>query len=184
MNTINFIVWILPVIFMIHDFEEIIMAEVWGKRYRAKIDRIFPHRKPFGIGEIRTWETPSFSAAVAVEFVLFSVISFLSVIYQNYFLWFSAFMGLLVHMVIIHIVVCFFFRGYVPGMVTSILLLIPGVRFLLMAQENLHFDVGLITLSAIAGILMLVILLPALHKLIGLVDGWLTSYGEEKEIQS
>jgi hypothetical protein len=39
MNTMNFIVWMLPIIFMIHDFEEILMAEVWGKRYKEKINQ-------------------------------------------------------------------------------------------------------------------------------------------------
>jgi len=36
MNTMNFIVWLFPVIFMLHDFEEIIMVEVWGSHYNAE----------------------------------------------------------------------------------------------------------------------------------------------------
>lgn len=38
MNNINTIVWLLPIIFMIHDFEEIIFIKVWRKRYQHYLD--------------------------------------------------------------------------------------------------------------------------------------------------
>ena len=37
MNTINTIVWLFPVIFMLHDFEEIIFVEAWKRKYKRKI---------------------------------------------------------------------------------------------------------------------------------------------------
>lgn len=36
MNTINTIVWLFPVIFMLHDFEEIIFVEAWKRKYKKK----------------------------------------------------------------------------------------------------------------------------------------------------
>jgi hypothetical protein len=44
MNTMSFIVWMFPIIFMLHDFEEIIMVEAWGNRYRKAINTAWPQK--------------------------------------------------------------------------------------------------------------------------------------------
>jgi hypothetical protein len=49
----NFIVRMLPVIFILHDFEEIIMAEGWGKRYKERINRLWPNKQPFGLNYMK-----------------------------------------------------------------------------------------------------------------------------------
>ena len=176
MESMNFIVWMLPVIFMVHDFEEIIMAEVWDKRFHERIVKLFPKRRPFGLGEVHRWQTPTLSVAVAIEFVLFALISFLSVVFQNYLVWFSAFLGLLIHMVVIHILVCFWFRGYVPGVVTSAILLIPGIFYLMKAQAILNYDTLTLLLAGGTGIALLAVILPLLHRFMGTTDTWLDRY--------
>lgn len=176
MESMSFLVWLLPVIFMLHDFEEIIMAEVWDKRFHERIMEKFPKRRPFGLGVNYAWQTPTLSIAVAIEFVLFSMVSYLSAAYLNYFLWFSAFLGLLLHMVIIHILACFWFKGYVPGAVTSAVLLIPGTIFLMKAQSILQYDTGMLLLAGAVGIALLAAILPALHWFMGVTDCWLDAY--------
>ncbi len=37
MYNIKTIIWLLPILFMIHDFEEIIMAEAWSKRFKKEL---------------------------------------------------------------------------------------------------------------------------------------------------
>jgi hypothetical protein len=115
MNKMSFIVWMLPVIFMIHDFEEIIMVEEWGKRYRKEINIAWPKRQPFGLNYIQNCQTPIFSIGVEVEFLLFSLISLFSVFFQSYFLWYGAFLGVMLHMFFIHVLICLRFKNYVPG---------------------------------------------------------------------
>jgi hypothetical protein len=176
MESLNFLVWMLPVIFMIHDFEEIIMVEVWDKRFHDRIMKKFPKRRPFGLGVTYAWQTPTLSIAVAIEFVLFSLVSYLSVAYQNYFLWFSAYLGLLLHMVIIHILGCIWFKGYVPGAVTSAILLIPGIVYLLKTQSILKVNPPTFLLAGAIGLAMLAVLLPALHAFMGVADRWLDRY--------
>ena len=176
MDSMNFIVWLLPVIFMMHDFEEIIMVEVWDKRFHGRIMKKFPKRRPFGLGINYAWQSPTLSIAVAIEFVLFSTVSFFSVIFQNYLLWFSAFLGLLIHMVVIHILACFRFKGYVPGAVTSAILLIPGIVYLMKAQSILRYDTGTMLLAGAIGITLLAAILPALHRFKGVTDRWLDAY--------
>jgi hypothetical protein len=180
METLNFLVWILPVIFMIHDFEEIIMVEVWDKRFHGRVMAKFPKRRPFGLGVAYKWQTPTLSIAVAIEFVLFSLISFMSVACQNYLIWFSACLGLLLHMVFIHIMASFYFRGYVPGVVTSAILLVPGIVFLMKAQAVLMYDAPTLLLAGGIGVAMLAVLLPVLHKFMGVTDRWLDGYSLPK----
>jgi hypothetical protein len=176
MESMSFLVWLLPVIFMSHDFEEIIMAEVWDKRFHDRIMTKFPKRRPFGLGVNYAWQTPTLSIAVAIEFVLFSLLSYFSVACQNYLLWFSAYLGLLLHMVFIHILACFWFKGYVPGAVTSAILLVPSIFYLMKAQSILKFDVSTMLLAGVIGIALLAAILPALHAFMGVTDRWLDSY--------
>jgi hypothetical protein len=176
MEKMNFIAWMLPVIFMIHDFEEIIMAEVWDKRFHSRIVKVFPKRRPFGLGAVLRWQTPVLSIAVAIEFLLFSLISYLSVASQNYLIWFSAFLGLLLHMVFIHILISFPFKGYVPGVVTSAIMLIPGIYYLIKAQSILMYDTATLLLAGVIGIALLAAILPLLHKFMSVADAWLDRY--------
>ncbi len=178
MNTMSFIVWMLPVIFMLHDFEEIIMAEVWGKRYKKRINTVWPKRQPFGLNYIQHCHTPTFSIGVEVEFVLFTVISLLSVIFQNYFIWYGAFLGVVIHMIIIHVSICFQFKNYVPGVITSIIFLGPSIWFLYKAEEIVHYRGGTVALACLLGIALMMIIIPLLHKLMAFWSQWLYKYSQ------
>lgn len=178
MYTMNFIVWMFPVIFMIHDFEEIIMAEVWGCRYRKEISEVWPNRQPFGLNNMHFYKTPAFSIAVEVEFLLFSLISLFSVIFQSYFLWYSGFLGITLHLVFVHMLLCIRFRNYVPGVITSIIFILPNVWILYLAQTIIRYDMRTILLSCLLGIILIIILIPMLHKAMGLWSKWLQKYSK------
>lgn len=180
MNTMNFIVWMLPVIFMIHDFEEIIMSEVWGKRYSKEINTIWPKNKPFGLNYIKNCHTPTFAIGVEVEFLLFTVICLFSVIFDNYFVWYGAFLGVIIHMVLIHIVICFRFKNYVPGVVTSVIFLLPGIWFLYKACGILHYGMRTVLLASLLGIVLMAVLIPVLHKFMGIWSEWLYQYSNKQ----
>lgn len=178
MKNINFIVWLLPIIFIIHDFEEIIMAEVWGKRYRNEIKIVFPKRKPFGLNYIQYCHTPTFTVAVELEFLLFTLISLFSAIFQSYVLWFGAFLGVIIHMIIIHIPLCTRFKNYVPGIITSVVLILPSIWILYIAAKIMNYGVGTIMLACVMGIALMIAIIPALHKLMGSWSIWLHKYSE------
>jgi hypothetical protein len=166
----------LPIIFMIHDFEEILMAEVWGKRYKEKINQTWPKREPFGLNEIHYWHTPTLSIGVELEFLLFSLISWFSVVSQNYIVWFGAFAGLLIHMVFIHMFICVQFKNYVPGVITSVILLLPGMWFLYSAEKILHYEVGIILFACLLGAGLIIVMILSLHTLMGSLSKWLYQY--------
>jgi hypothetical protein len=176
MNTMSFIIWLLPIIFMLHDFEEIVMAEVWSKRYSKEINTIWPKRQPFGLQYMQHCQTPALSIAVAVEFLLFSLICLFSAIFQNYLVWYGAFLALLFHFVFIHMMLCIWFKNYVPGVITSAIFVLPGIWLLAIAERILQYGMGEILLAGLLGFVLLMILLPMLHKSMGSWSKWLYNY--------
>ncbi|MEK3814059.1 HXXEE domain-containing protein [Bacillus sp. FSL K6-1284] len=40
MENMQFMAWMLPILFILHDFEEMVMVEAWGKRYRSKLKQL------------------------------------------------------------------------------------------------------------------------------------------------
>lgn len=180
MNTMNFIVWMFPIIFMLHDFEEIIMAEVWSKRYKREIDTAWPKRQPFGLNYIHFCQTPTFSIGVEVEFLLFSLISLFSVIFRSYFLWYSAFLGVTLHLVFVHMFICIRFKHYVPGVITSIIFILPSIWILYVAKIIIYYDQRTILLSCFWGIILIIIIIPVLHKAMGSWSKLLHNYSETR----
>jgi hypothetical protein len=79
-------------------------------------------------------------------------------------------------MVLIHILACFWFKGYVPGAVTSAILLVPGVVYLMKARVILNYDAPTLLLAGGIGVALLAVILPLLHKFMGVTDHWLDRY--------
>lgn len=177
MNNIAFWVWLLPILFMLHDFEEIIMAEAWGNRYQTKINRIWPKRQPFGLKYVhKSYQTAAFSIGVEVIFLFYALISFFSVLFNNYFLWYAIMIGLLLHFIFLHIIMSIRFKNYVPGVITSILFLFPNGWILYYAQKILHYSIPTILLACATVVALAVILFPILHKSMGSWSKWIEKY--------
>lgn len=115
--------WVVlfPVIFIIHDLEELIMLQSRLSKNRKelkerfpKIERFFESRKVFEIS------TSSFAIAMLYEFLLLSVITFLSLYFENYKWWFSLLIGYSLHLVL-HLIQWILFKKYIPMLITSVL---------------------------------------------------------------
>jgi hypothetical protein len=126
--------WLLLVFFMFHEFEEIIMMKPWvaknkrglRKRFPAVASRLLPHFEKLS--------TSSIALAIAVEFLLFSVLIFSAVELQLYALWTSILLVFFFH-VIFHIFSFVLYRKYVPVIITS-LLSIPYCLYALYFLKN------------------------------------------------
>ena len=108
---IFFDVWILPILFILHDFEEMIFMPLWKKRYRQKL---VTFKKPF-FGSVT--QGSAFAVGVLEEFVILLFISGLCQMTHNTVLYFSFVIAYTSHFMI-HYIMCLQFRGYVPGVVT------------------------------------------------------------------
>lgn len=106
---------------MIHDFEEIIMFKPWlvknrseKKRRFSKLDTFFTKKRIYSLS------TSGFAVAVLHEFVLISVITILSLWYENYHWWFAAFSAYFIHL-LIHVGQLVIWRKYIPVILTSVI---------------------------------------------------------------
>jgi hypothetical protein len=111
--------WLLPVVFMFHDFEEIIMMKPWITRNKHDLRRRFPAAASRLMPHFENLSTSSFALAVAVEFLLFGVLTFLAVEYEIYALWSSMLVIFFLHL-IFHIFSFVLYRNYVPVIITSL----------------------------------------------------------------
>ena len=123
MAKINLIMILLPFVFMVHDYEEIIMFRRWIDRNREELKKRFPQIASFFTRQGPfDYSTSTFAVGTAHEFILISVVSFCSVWTGQYQWWFAALTGYFVHL-LIHIVQWGVYRKYVPVIITSLLTL-------------------------------------------------------------
>ena len=150
---IKILIALLPVVFMLHDFEEIIMFKPWLDKNRQEIKTRFPRLDQILRRSHDQLSTSAFAVAVLHEFALIAAITTFSMYFDSYHWWFGAFAAFSLHL-IVHIAQWLVFGRYVPFIVTSILAL-PYCFYTLM--QFLHFTEmtnGQLALWAGIGILL------------------------------
>lgn len=180
MKTMYFIVWVLPIIYMLHDFEEIIMVEAWGKRYHDALNKTFPKKQPFGLNYMHSHRTATLSTGIYALYTFFVIVSFCSALLNRYFLWYSAMLVITIHFILPHVILSIKFKHYVPGLITAILFLIPGIYYLNAARILLHYNIPTLLMACITGLILMFILLPLSHKSLKSISLWLMHYAKEK----
>lgn len=167
MNTLNAIVWLFPVVFMLHEFEEIILIEPWQKKFQWKRET-FKGRWPFP----DFISTESFSCAVAEEFILVSAVTLIGCLTNNYLLWFGAYFACILHFVL-HLTIGLYFRNYVPGVVSAVLLFPIGAYNLYKGVTLMQVSKTELVIYAVIGTVLLLLNLMMLHKLMKLFEKWI-----------
>ena len=72
---LKFLVSIFPIVFMFHDFEEIIFFKTWLTKNKDLLQKKFPAVSKRILPHINKLSTAAFSLAVAEEFILLSIIT-------------------------------------------------------------------------------------------------------------
>ena len=116
------IVTLLPIIFMIHEFEEILFLKYWVNKDKNYLHNKFPKIGPKIFLQYSKFTIAGLVLAISEEFVVISLLTYIAIIMHNYYIWFSVFMGFSIHL-IIHIIGGLFYKKYCFGFVTSILVL-------------------------------------------------------------
>ena len=119
---IKLLIALLPLVFMLHDFEEIIMFKPWLVKNRDELRRRFPRIDRVLSRTHDHLSTSAFAVAVLNEFVIIAFITYACLYVDSYGWWFGAFMAFSLHLVA-HIVQWIVYGRYVPVIVTSILAL-------------------------------------------------------------
>lgn len=145
---------LLPVIFIIHDMEEIVgFGWFFGKNpwVYKKYPRITKTYQNF--------KTDIFAVGVYEEFVPFFGVSLVAYYFPNYFLfsfWYGLMLALTGHF-LIHIGFSVYIRKFIPSVITSIIFLPICILILIKTAEFLTFDFVTIFFIVIAIIVMILI---------------------------
>ena len=156
------IVFLLPIIFMFHDFEEILFMESWYVRNRESLQRRVPRFFPFMDRNMRGKSTAEFAMAVAWVFLLVSGSTVYSYLSGYYIVWWTVFVAFSVHL-FVHIAQSIAVRGYVPAVVTSVLCL-PYCAWGFTVMHH-AFTIQQTLIALLVGILVAVIYVAFAHKL-------------------
>lgn len=128
--TLSTLLWLFPVSFMLHDFEEIIRIERWMQRHGDRVEKKIPGFVKDAFAKMREMTTPEMAAAVAVVFVVFCFATYLAVEFKVFGPFIFCSVGYFAHG-FFHLGSAIIMRNWTPGALTSLLLVIPYSVFLL-----------------------------------------------------
>lgn len=111
---------LLPIVFIIHDFEEIIFFKSWMSKNSAYLKVKYPFLAKRLLAQFNNLSTASFAVAVLEEFVLLVAITFATLYSGCYYLWLGVFMAFFIHL-IVHVVQWLVIRRYIPAIVTTLI---------------------------------------------------------------
>lgn len=161
MNDIRMFVWLLPLLFILHDMEEVIFAASWKKKESSLKKYALKNFLPFGT--ISSAE--GCAIGVSEELLILTVVSFFSVLSGKYGIWFGFMVANTLHLLLIHIIGgTMEYHAYVPGLATAILTLIPCTYVVVMAEKILQYSALEVVLYSLIGIVIALINLKILHK--------------------
>ena len=125
--------WLLPLVFVIHDAEELVTMPGWLVEHRAMLDA-FAQRGPLAGTVVAAAPTSTARAAVAIGLVLaVLLLATAGATFTRSRAWFYAYtslLGLLFLHVFTHVAQAIYFGSYVPGLLGAVFAVLPGTMFL------------------------------------------------------
>jgi len=159
-------VWIVffLIIFMLHNLEEIITIERWFQEAYPRIEKRIPSFVQRKLKNYKDITSVQFAIVVFVFSVFVSVFILIVVITQHYYLFLGINLFFSLNM-LTHPLQALYVRYYTPGVLTSILLIIP--YYILFFRRVYNTDILTIhsILSAIIVMIFLVPLFLLSHKI-------------------
>lgn len=176
MNNIQVIIWFFPILFIFHDFEEIIFMQAWINKNRIYLSERFPKLSKKLLPHFDNITTSSFAFGVAEEFILINIITVISYMINSHSLWLGLFIAFTLHL-LVHCLQTLILRKYVPAIVTSIICL-PICIYIIENAWQL-FTLRTIIIYSILGFSIMVVNLAIVHKFMNTFGKWLTQYEQK-----
>ena len=174
LTDIYLIIWLFPIIFMLHDFEEIIFIKPWFAKNRGRLAGRFPKLSARMWAHADSLSTSSLAFGIAWMFLLVSVVTVTAYLTGWYYLWFGLLLLFTLHL-IIHCIPGLVLKSYAPALVTSILLL-PFCCYLIASfLQVFPVDVRQAALYTVIGSIIAAVNLTFVHKAMPLLEKWLVS---------
>ena len=177
---IETLMWLLPIVFMFHDFEEIIMFKPWLDSNRVTLEKRFPKWAMRFLSGQDKMSTSAFALAVAEEFIILSALTLLAVELELYPLWAGMLLGFFIHL-LVHLGQFIVYRRYVPVILTSL----PSGIYCLIALHDMNtyqpLDWKLVAIWTLVSLVVLVVNLALALKLAGIFEIWLEKNFSERK---
>ena len=158
------LVWLLPICFIIHDFEEIVSWEAWMARNGAELVRRVPPALSSLANEFVKKSTAQVSLVVFLIFSVTATSAFLAAT-TGYYPLFLALMSMFFLHGFGHLGQAIILRRYVPGLVTSGLVVIPYGVFASVRVLSEHIvDLTALLEFYIAGVVLMLPFILLMHK--------------------
>ncbi|MDP4146445.1 MAG: HXXEE domain-containing protein [Bacillota bacterium] len=154
------IIWLFPLVFMLHDFEEIIFIEWWGNKNKS----VLLSRYPRVANIYLKLNTAAIALAVSEEFVILSIITLLSVIFKWYNLWLGVLVGFFIHL-IVHLVQWILYKKYIPAIATTIPAMMYSIYAMYFIYSNSNMKAFTVVIWGSLGTIIIFINLLLAHKL-------------------
>jgi len=163
------LVWLFPIAFILHDFEELLLFEPWLKKNAQAIKSRIKGRVPAFIERqfdaILGKSTLEFAFPICLNFLLACISAFLAAGFGSYSMFLIASSLFFLHG-FMHVGQAMLLRRYVPALITSLLVAIPYGTFLfrsLIAAGTLAVPV--LALYFLAAIVLAVPFILGIHLL-------------------
>lgn len=147
---------LFPIVFMIHEFEEMIMVEKWMCKNRDELSVRFPVMAK-RLEWLTRIDTRSFTVIVAEEFLIASGLTVTSILTGSIIFWYCTFAAFGIHL-LMHLLQFFIWKKYIPAIATTTLCLPycvwafqESAQSLVLSQLSLYAAIG----TTIAGINLL-----------------------------
>ena len=167
------IIWLFPILFMFHDFEEIIFMRAWINKNKSDLCERFPVLSKKLLPHFDNITTSSFALGVAEEFILISVITIVTYMTHWYDLWIGTFIAFTLHL-LIHCVQVIIVRKYLPVIVTSVICL--PICIYIIIQVIQITTINSIILYSILSFIMMIINIGVIHKFMNIFGKWIARY--------
>lgn len=169
-------VWLFPILFIVHDMEEIIGFGIWLEKNENMLVKKYPK-----IHQTYYYYSTEGMAVAVLETLLLSIgVTVLSIKTDFYGIWLGAFVAYGLHLVI-HILQSVAIHKYIPAVVTSILCLPITVWIICKSIENCGFSVGDVFLYGVIGIVIVMYNLKFAHYIMGCFTKWMKVQEKEKK---
>jgi hypothetical protein len=162
------LLWLFPIVFMFHDFEEIILGEPWLRKHGGKIKEQVERRVPAAIsrqiGAVLEKSAAELSLPVSLIFCLTFLAAFVAVEYGQYGFFVMASVVFFLHG-FMHIGQAILFRGYIPAVISSVVFVIPyGLMLFPRLLSEGIVDVTGLAVSAVVAIVLTIPFILVMHK--------------------
>lgn len=127
--TIQSLVWLFIVVFVIHDLEEIIWVESWIKKNRKLVMNKVPRRTRNRLDKMFNITSGQFAVAVLLEFIIFIPFTFMAAEQEKFFIFLSFNVLFLLH-VFTHLGQSLYLKMYTPGVVSAVIFVLPYTLYL------------------------------------------------------